>query len=71
MENLHSMEELVILNLEPGSGKKTTAAMIAALASRTDKNDPDPDMRTANCSLDGEQMSNATWTFLYATAAYY
>ncbi|KAG8220801.1 ERV/ALR sulfhydryl oxidase domain-containing protein, partial [Butyriboletus roseoflavus] len=42
---------------QPGTGKKA--------------NESDPYTRPANCPPDVEQLGNATWTFLHATAAYY
>lgn len=57
---------------QAGSGKKTTAALMAALASGSGlKNESDPDTRPAHCPPDVEQLGNATWTFLHTTAAYY
>lgn len=57
---------------QPGTGKKTTAAMMAALASGSGlKNESGPDNPRANCPPDVEQLGSATWTFLHATAAYY
>lgn len=51
---------------------KTTAAMMAALASGSGlKNESDPATRPANCPPDVEQLGNATWTFLHTTATYY
>lgn len=61
--------------------KKSTAGMMAALASGTGfqppESNPNPKPETetatlpAHCPPDVEALGRATWTFLHATAAYY
>ncbi|KZT07388.1 FAD-dependent thiol oxidase [Laetiporus sulphureus 93-53] len=54
------------------TGKKSTAAMMAAFASGQGfASHADPDVRPDHCPPDVEELGRATWTFLHSTAAYY